>query len=66
MLDYLSHVSDSTLPRLIALEQAKSCLLDYREAGTVISNAEMLALAEHIGKGLSPADAADAVQATYA
>lgn len=64
MTKYHVTMSENTAIKWAALERAKNYLLDYRPAGTVLSHAERLALAELISRDVSPADAAETVQAT--
>jgi hypothetical protein len=59
----VSHLSDSTLKRLSLIREAEACLLDYREPGSEISREDFWAMVDLIDDGVSPAAAAESVQA---
>jgi len=59
----ISHLSPASLHNKVALDTARKNLSDYKAPGEAISSTEDQALSRHILGGVSPADAAERVQA---
>jgi hypothetical protein len=60
----ITHLSDNTLGRMLRAKEAARHLLDYAPPGAVVSVQQVRALIERLDAGYTPADAAEAVQAT--